>query len=301
MPSAIYGVHPHRRESLNGVMAMTVVSSDRRDFIRHPTNRVVGTVADSEKAREAVDALIRAGFKVQDIDVLHGDEDLHRLDPTGAQHGFLAQVQRTVIRTFDLNEFKHLTHIVEDVQAGRFVIMVLAKRSDQRLAAGDILHKYGAEFVGFYGRWAWTDLPALGKYTPADVPELFARAWNTRDPDALAALFDEDAEFVNTSGTCCHDRESIRHAHRAWLKRTGGAPIMASGDTRVKLLSPDVAVVHARMTLSGETAAAEGTHPERTTIVSFVVHRAGERWLCASAQNTDLLPDPESTNDAART
>jgi hypothetical protein len=26
----------------------------------------------------------------------------------------------------------------------------------------------------------------------------------------------------------------------------------------------------------------------RTTIVSFVVHRAGDRWLCASAHNTDV-------------
>jgi hypothetical protein len=52
---------------------------------------------------------------------------------------------------------------------------------------------------------------------------------------------------------------------------------------KVKRLSPDVAVVHARMALSGETP--------RATIVTFVVHRLGERWLCASVHNTDVMPD----------
>ena len=46
-------------EPLNGVLAM---STNRRDFIGYPTNRVVGTVADADKAREAIDALLRAGF-----------------------------------------------------------------------------------------------------------------------------------------------------------------------------------------------------------------------------------------------
>jgi uncharacterized protein (TIGR02246 family) len=273
---------------------MATMSSDRRDFIRHPTNRVVGTVGDADQARHAVDALLRAGFRVEDIDILHGEEDLHRLDTTGAGHGFLAQFQRTVIRTFDLDEFKHLTHLVEDVQAGRFVIMVLAKRSDQRILAGEILHKHGAEYVGFYGRWAWTDLPATGKTTPADVPELFAQAWNTRDPNALASLFDKDAEFVNVTGLCCHDRDSIRQAHASWLERADGAMMHANGDTRVKMLSPDVAVVQARMTLSDGSPGATA-QPGRTTIVSFVVHRAGERWLCASVQNTDVIPNVEAS------
>lgn len=271
---------------------MKALNSERRDFIRYPTNRVVGTVGDAGKSREAIDALLRAGFNQGDIDILHGEEDLHRLDPTGAEHGFLAQFQRTVIRTFDLEEFKHLTHHVEDIRAGRFVIMVLTKRRGQRIVAADILHQYGAEFVGFYGRWAWADLPPTGHMSPADIPALFARAWNARDPDALASLFDEDAEFVNVTGLCWHDRESIRKAHASRLERVDGSTL-APGETKVKLLSPEVAVVHARMTRSGEAPAVTGTGP-RTTIVSFVVHRAGDRWLCASAHNTDLMPDQET-------
>jgi len=271
-------------------MAMKELSTDRGDFIRYPTNRVVGTVGDAGRTREAIEALLRAGFARPDIDILHGEEDLQRLDPTGADHGFFVQFQRTVIRTFDLEEFKHLSHHVEDVRAGRFVIMVLAKRRTQRIIAADILHHYGAEFVGFYGRWAWADLPPRGQNSPADIPGLFARAWNARDPDALASLFDEDAEFVHVSGMCWHDRESIRQAHASRLERAVDATILAADEPKVKLLSAEVAVVHARMTLSGETPDGEVAQPEpRTTIVSFVVHRAGDRWLCASAHTTDLM------------
>ena len=121
---------------------------------------------------------------------------------------------------------------------------------------------------------------------------MFARAWNARDPYALAALFDEDAEFVDVNGQCCHDRESIRKAHEARLERVLATSTLESGEPKVKLLSPEVAVVHAHMTLSGDAAAGAVTPTgPRTTIASFVVHRAGDRWLCASAHNTELIPE----------
>ena len=274
---------------------MKAVSTDRRDFIPYPTNRVVGTVGDADKARTAVDALLRAGFDRKDIDVLHGEEDLQRLDPTGAEHGLLAQFQRRLIRAFELEEFKHLTHRVEDVRADRFVIMVRTRRRVHRIAAADILHEHGAEFVGFYGRWACEEIPASAKTSPQDIPALFARAWNARDADALASLFDEDAEFVNVTGLCWHDRQSIRTAHAHRLARVFDTSTLATGETKVKLLSPEVAVVHARMTLSGDEPAGIAQPGPRTTIVSFVVHRSGDRWLCAAAHNTDVIPNTETT------
>jgi uncharacterized protein (TIGR02246 family) len=277
-------------------MAMKAASTDRKNFIPYPTNRVVGTVGDADKAGAAIDALLQAGIEREDIDILHGEEDLHRLDPTGAAHGFLAQFHRTLIRTFELEEFKQLTHHVEDIRAGRFVIMVRTRRRGLRIVAADILHQHGAEFVGFYGRWAAHELPATPHGSPEDIPALFARAWNERDPNALASLFDEDAEFVNVAGLCWHDRESIRKAHAHWRERVMSSSTLTTGQMKVKRLSSDVAVVHARMTLSGDDPAGDlMPHGERATIVSFVVHRAGDRWLCASAHNTDVIPLPETT------
>ena len=126
---------------------------DPDDFIAYPTNRVVGTIVDPKRAQAAIEALLQAGFAQQDIDILHCEEDLHRPDPTRAGHRFLAPFQRTLTRALG-DEYKHLRHYVEDVRAGRCVLMVLAKQRDKREAAADILGAHGAEAVEFYGRWA---------------------------------------------------------------------------------------------------------------------------------------------------
>jgi uncharacterized protein (TIGR02246 family) len=280
-----------------------------QDFISYPTNRVVGTVADAKSAHAAIDALLQAGFERQDIDILHGDEDIHRLDPTGEEHGFLAQFQRTLLRIAGpAEEYQHLRHHVEDVRAGRFVIMVLTKDRDQRMRAGDVLNAHGAEFVGFYGRWSWEGLAAAPGSSRADagaaqavatraehIPSLFVEAWNRRDPDALAALFEEEAQFVNVTGLWWHDRTAIRTAHAYGLERIFNASKLSIDETRVQQLSSDVAVVHARMTLSGQTPIGTIARPgSRTSIFSFVAHRVGDEWLCAAAHNTDVVPHMET-------
>ena len=130
-----------------------------RGFIPYPTNRVVGTIADAEHAKAAVGALVKAGFDRHVVDILYGEEDLRRLDPTGEEHGVFERLQRTVIRTgHPAEEYRHLMQHVQDVRAGRSVVMVLAPERAARTIAADILSAHGAEFVGFYGRWVWEGL-----------------------------------------------------------------------------------------------------------------------------------------------
>ena len=136
-------------------MASDVLQSDAH--IAYPTNRVLGSLADTQHAQAAIEALLQVGFARQDIDILQGEEDLHRPDSTGAEHRFLAQFQRTLIRTLG-DEHKHLQHYVEDVRAGRCVIMVLAKERDKREVAADTLGNHGAQSIEFYGRWSWHSL-----------------------------------------------------------------------------------------------------------------------------------------------
>jgi hypothetical protein len=147
-------------------MAMTSDVHPPDDFIAYPTNRVVGTLSDAANARAAIEALLRAGFAQHDIDVLHSEDDLHRPPPPGAENSFLAQFQKTVVkklvgeyRHLRLGEeYDHLRRYIDDVRAGRSVVMVLAKKREKREAAADILGKYGAELIEFYGRWSWQAL-----------------------------------------------------------------------------------------------------------------------------------------------
>jgi uncharacterized protein (TIGR02246 family) len=199
---------------------------------------------------------------------------------------------------------------VDDVNAGRFVIMVLAKQRERRTLAADILNAHGAEFVAFYGRWSWEGLmPHLEQSggievgrdgrifarRAEEIPVLFANAWNTRNADALASLFDDDAEFVNVTGLWWHDRDSIRTAHAYGLDRIFNKSTLSIDEVRVKQLSEDLAVVYAQMILSGQTPIGNIKAPgSRTTILSFVVHRADGGWRCASAQNTDVIRGMET-------
>ncbi len=138
---------------------------------------------------------------------------------------------------------------------------------------------------------------------PERLPEIWALAWNRRDPETLAALFDEDAEFVNVTGLWWHDRAAILKAHRYGLDVIFNASEITLRRVTVKWLRDDVAVVHATMRLTGQTPIAEVARPgPRTTIFSFVVHRTDGRWRCASAQNTDIVPGQEThiVDDAGR-
>ena len=131
--------------------------------------------------------------------------------------------------------------------------------------------------------------------TPESIPTVFVEAWNHRDPDTLASLFDEDAEFVNVVGLWWHDRAAIRKAHAYGLERIFNHSTLRLVTVKVKHLSDGIAVVHAQMSLSGQTPAGEVTKPEiRRNMFTFVVHLTPEGWSCAAAQNTDVIPGAET-------
>lgn len=130
---------------------------------------------------------------------------------------------------------------------------------------------------------------------PERIPEAFVAAWNARDPERIGALFDEDAEFVNVTGLWWHDRAAIQEAHAYGLERIFDQSTLSLLEGRVKRLSDDIAVVHAKMELRGQSAVAGVKAPRtRRTIFSFVVHETPDGWRCASAHNTDVVPGAET-------
>lgn len=130
---------------------------------------------------------------------------------------------------------------------------------------------------------------------PEDVATIFTEAWNRRDPDRLAALFEEDADFVNVVGIWWREREAIRQAHAYGLAQIFGQSTLRATKVSTKRLSPDIALVHARLRLSGQSATGEVSQPGvRRTILSFVLRRTDQGWRCAAAQNTDIIPGAET-------
>lgn len=131
--------------------------------------------------------------------------------------------------------------------------------------------------------------------SPEIIAQRFVEAWNQRDAAAIAALFDEDAEFVNVTGLWWHKRQDIEKAHAYGLQNIFQHSALELVRTKVKFLSDDIAVVHAKMKLSGQTPVAGVSQPGvRQTLFSFVVHLKQGHWSCASAQNTDIVPNMET-------
>lgn len=139
---------------------------------------------------------------------------------------------------------------------------------------------------------------------PEQIAEAFAGAWNATDANRLAALFTDDADFVNVVGLWWNDRASIRTAHDYGFRRIFADSHMQVENTRLRMLTATAAVVHTRWMLTGQSApqsrdrhAATGT---RRGVISFVMQaQADGGWLAVAAHNTDRMPGSE-TNLAAQ-
>ena len=113
--------------------------------------------------------------------------------------------------------------------------------------------------------------------------------------EAIASLFAEDAEFVNVTGLWWHKRKSILKAHRYGLDTIFQDATATIKRRKIKWLNNDIAVVHAKMELSGQTAVGDIQNPgNRQNIFSFVMQNTPQGWICVSAHNTDILPEKET-------
>jgi len=131
--------------------------------------------------------------------------------------------------------------------------------------------------------------------SPEDIPNTFIKAWNAKDAEKLASIFDEDAEFINVTGLWWHDQKSIFKAHDYGLKVIFKDSELSIRKTKVKYLSDTIAVVYARLHLEGQTSINGKKAQPRNTLFTFVVHQNDDgNWSCASAQNTDIVPGKET-------
>jgi len=83
------------------------------------------------------------------------------------------------------------------------------------------------------------------------VIEAFIDSWNRHDMRTLAALFAEDADFVDVFGNWLRDRKSIERALTQRHATIFRSSLFTEKDVAVRFLKPDLAIVHAVIELSG--------------------------------------------------
>jgi uncharacterized protein (TIGR02246 family) len=138
--------------------------------------------------------------------------------------------------------------------------------------------------------------PPLDQSQEATAAQAIAAAliddWNRHDMKRFAGLFADDAQFVNVIGLWWHSRAEIQEQHEALHTTRMRFSHLVASETAVHLLRPDVAVVHIRWELTGDTGIDGVTLPMRRGVMSLVTVRAWRKWQIASAQNTDVIPLP---------
>lgn len=130
---------------------------------------------------------------------------------------------------------------------------------------------------------------------PADVARGFIEAWNDQDPDALAELFVEDADFVNVVGLWWEDRDAIRRAHLRGFRVMFGESHNVLEKTKTRMLGDDVAVVQARWRMTGQVGPDGARVGGRAGVFTFVVQSLDDvGWRAVSAHNTDRIEGAET-------
>ena len=130
---------------------------------------------------------------------------------------------------------------------------------------------------------------------PEDLPKKWAEAWNNRDAVALANLFTEDAEFVNVVGLWWHNRHDIWKAHDYGLRVIFNESDLQVRKIAKKEVSQDVAIIHTRMKLTGQSSHGNLKSPsDRMNVFSFTMKKVDLGWVCVSAHNTDIVPGMET-------
>jgi uncharacterized protein (TIGR02246 family) len=122
-------------------------------------------------------------------------------------------------------------------------------------------------------------------------------AWNAYDSVGIAALFAEDANFIQIFGGQLDGRTAIEAAHRVifnTIYRGSHASFMLRS---IRFVRPDVAVVFARAHVkfkeNNETREIE-TRP------TLIVVKEQAKWQIVTFQNTKISEVPTAAQDAAR-
>jgi uncharacterized protein (TIGR02246 family) len=110
----------------------------------------------------------------------------------------------------------------------------------------------------------------------------YLHARERRDPDAIGALFTEDADQLTSSGEWRRGRDEIVRGTLASSQQTAGQRSITI--ETVRFPQPDTAIADGRYQLAGLN---EGT---RNMWTSFVFVRSAGQWRIAAIRN--MLPAP---------
>jgi uncharacterized protein (TIGR02246 family) len=125
----------------------------------------------------------------------------------------------------------------------------------------------------------------------AEIVIALTAAWNRHDMEAFAALFHEDATFVNIRGTLWKGRDAIRDVHKQIHSTFYRTSQVVQEIEDVRVLAPTVALGHVHGELRGDERFPDTVKQTRMTLV---IQERNGHWLIAEGHNTEIAPLPSS-------
>jgi uncharacterized protein (TIGR02246 family) len=122
-------------------------------------------------------------------------------------------------------------------------------------------------------------------------------AWNRYDGASLAAVFTEDANFIQIFGGQLDGRAAIEAAHRHIFETIYSGSRASFVLRSIRFLRPDVALVFAR----AHVKFVEGNEVhEIETRPTLIVVKEEDKWQIVAFQNTKVSEMPAAAQAAAR-
>jgi hypothetical protein len=131
------------------------VASGRRPIAT--VNRLLAVLDTPEAATAAIRALGRAGFPSEAVTALRGDADADRIDSRGFVRGRWRRAWR-ILQFTQTDQMVDLAVYEAALRDGRTVVLVHARRPEDRDRAQRALEAAGAHFMNFFGRIATEDI-----------------------------------------------------------------------------------------------------------------------------------------------
>jgi len=122
-------------------------------------------------------------------------------------------------------------------------------------------------------------------------------AWNRYDSVSWAALFAEDAGFIQIFGGQLDGRAAIEASHRHIFDTIYKDSVASFTLRSIRFVRPDVAVVFARASVNFKERNEARVIETRPTLI---VAKEGEKWQIVAFQNTKVSDVPAAAQAAAR-
>src|SRR5699024_2576925 len=124
---------------------------------------------------------------------------------------------------------------------------------------------------------------------PKEIPERFGQSWNRYDATGIADLFFDKADFVNVTGKWWDNKEDIRKAHDFGFRVIFKNSKLEVLKVKVKNISSEIAVVHARIRVTGQTKKEVEKDDVRETMFVFIARKTKGKWKSEYTKNNDII------------